>query len=55
MKIKYIIKYQKGKTKQVTGFMRIPKDLPQAFNSKQFIEWACKRHHLTPEMGWRYD
>ena len=52
MKVKYIIKYKKGqKPKRVTGYVRIPNDLPEGFTSQQFIEWACERHNLTPEMG----
>ena len=52
MKTAYTIEYQKGqKKKRVKGFLRIPRDLPEMFDTKQFIEWACKRHNLKPEMG----
>lgn len=51
MKVKYIIKYRKGqKSKQVTGFVRIPRDLPEGFTSEDFLKWACEKHNLDP--GW---
>lgn len=47
MKVKYTIKYRKGqKQKQVTGYIRTPKDLPEGFTSEQFIDWACDKHNL---------
>ena len=45
MKVKYTIKYRKGqKPKQVTGFIRIPKDLPAAFTSKEALEFLIAKH-----------
>lgn len=47
MKVKYTIKYRKGqKSKQVTGYVRTPQDLPEGFTSEQFIDWACDKHNL---------
>ena len=47
MKVKYTIKYRKGqKSKQVTGFIRIPKDLPEAFTSEEAIEFLEAKHNL---------
>ena len=47
MKVKYTIKYRKGqKSKQVTGFIRIPKDLPEAFTSEQAVDFLAEKHNL---------
>ncbi len=47
MKIKYTIKYRRGsKPKQVTGYLRIPKDLPESFNSTDAIEFLAAKHNL---------
>ena len=54
MRIKYIIKYHKGqKPKQVTGFLRIPKDMPENSTSEQLLKWVCEKHNLDP--GWGLD
>lgn len=51
MKVKYTIKYRKGqKAKQVTGFIRIPKDLPEAFTSEQAMEHLIAKHHLQDSL-----
>lgn len=47
MRIKYTIKYKRGaKPKQVTGFVRIPKDLPEGFRSGEMAEFLTKKHNL---------
>lgn len=51
MRVKYTIKYRRGtKPKQVTGFLRIPKDLQEGFTTEQFVKWVCEKHNLDP--GW---
>lgn len=47
MKIKYTIKYRRGtKPKQVTGFIRIPKDLPEGFSSEEAVRLLEAKHNL---------
>lgn len=47
MKVKYTIKYRKGqKPKQVTGFIRTPKDLPEAFTSEEAVDFLAAKHNL---------
>lgn len=47
MKVKYIIKYKKGqRSKQVIGFIRIPKDLPEGFTSDELTEFVIAKHNL---------
>ena len=47
MKVKYTIKYRKGKkSKQVIGFIRIPKDLTEAFTSEEAIDFLEAKHNL---------
>ncbi len=47
MKVKYTIKYRKGqKAKQVTGFIRIPRDLPEGFTPQQAKEFLEIKHNL---------
>ena len=47
MKVKYTIKYRKGqKPKQVTGFIRTPKDLPEGFNSEEAVNFLAAKHNL---------
>ena len=47
-RIKYIAKYQKGaKKKLVTGFIRVPKDLPNQFSRDQLTAWIADRHNIS--------
>ena len=47
-RIKYICKYQKkAKSKQVTGFIRVPKDLPENFTREQLTDWIAERHNIS--------
>ena len=47
MKVKYTIKYKRGqKPRSVTGFIRIPKDLPEGFTSEEAVEFLATKHNL---------
>lgn len=52
MKVKYTIKWRTGnKPKKVTGYFRVPRDLPGCFTSDEAIEFLCKKHSLDPAIG----
>ena len=47
MRIKYIATYKKGtKQKRVTGFLRIPKDLPDNFTSAEVSRFVNQKHNI---------
>jgi len=52
MRVKYTIGYRKGaKNKRVTGYLRVPKDLPDCFDSSEVIDFLCDKHNLSPADG----
>ena len=47
-RIKYIARYQKGsKQKRVTGFIRVPKDLPDQFSWEQLTDYIAEKHNIS--------
>ena len=46
-KIKYIAVYKKGtKQKRVTGFLRIPRDLPENFSPAEVSLFVNQKHNI---------